>query len=179
MPFSAMDRHKEMHMKRLIWAAMILSLAAPSMAQSLPATDVTATDITAFIAALPADVVSDRPIRVVDVGGYRVGVFGVFRPKDGTNDANLHKTKTSEIYYMLEGSATLVTGGDLIDPRPASATSTSLRGSGIANGVTRRVGPGDVIVIPGGTAHWFSAFETDHLRYLIFRPDPENRMTLR
>ena len=50
-------------------------LAAPAGAQDRVATDVTTGDITAFIDALPRDRVSDRPIRVVDVGGYQVGGY--------------------------------------------------------------------------------------------------------
>jgi len=80
---------------------------------------------------LPRDAVSDRPIRTVEVtGDYRVGVYGVFRPQQVPSGANLHPVNTTEIYYMLEGIATLVTGGTLIDETPAP-TGTSLRGSGI------------------------------------------------
>src|SRR6202165_3144283 len=56
---------------------------------------------------------SDRPIRVIDVGGYRVGVFGVFRPKDPPPSATLHQTNVTETYYMLEGAGVLVTDGTL------------------------------------------------------------------
>lgn len=38
--------------------------------------------------------------------------------------------------------------------------------------------PGDVIIVPGHTPHWFSELETD-IEYLIFRPDPDNRIPLR
>src|SRR5689334_7629765 len=78
---------------------------------SLPATDVTAADIQKFIDALPKDAISDNPIRIVDAGNQHIGVYGVFRPKNSPQDAILHDVTTSEIYYMLEGSATLVTGG--------------------------------------------------------------------
>jgi len=156
-----------------------VSAQTPTPATLPVATDVTAADINAFIDALPRDRVSDRAIRVVDVtGDYRVGVFGVFRPQGVTGAPNLHQVNTTEIYYMLEGAATLVTGGELIDPRPPSYAGPSLQGSGIRGGVTRRVVPGDVIVIPGHTPHWWSELESD-IEYLIFRPDPDNRTQLR
>ena len=62
---------------------LALLLTVPAAAQEAPqATDVTAAEIQAFIDALPRDRVSDRPIRVVGVtGDYRVGVYGVFRPR--------------------------------------------------------------------------------------------------
>ena len=40
------------------------------------------------------------------------------------------------------------------------------------------IGPGDVIIIPGKTPHWFSSQDAD-LRYLIFRPDPEGKSQLK
>ena len=105
-------------MKYIVPALLIAIMSAPLTAQDAPrATDVTSADIQAFINALPRDRVSDRPIRVVDVtGDYRVGVYGVFRPKDYPGGANLHEVNTTEIYYMVEGVATLVTGGTLAEP---------------------------------------------------------------
>ena len=154
-------------------------LATPADAQETPlATDVTSADIQAFIDALPRDTVSDRPIRVVDVtGGYRVGVYGVFRPTTPLGGANLHQVQTTEIYYMVEGVGTLVTGGELIDPT-AAPNGTSIRGAGIQGGVSRRITKGDVVIIPGHTPHWWSELETD-IEYLIFRPDPDNRLPLK
>ena len=154
------------------------AMAPPAMAQSPEATDVLGGAIEAFIDALPRDQVSDRPIRVVDVGGYRVGVFGVYRPKAYPGTAIMHRVRTTEIYYMLAGAGTLVTGGELIDPVEAGENSTSVRGSGIKDGVSRRITVGDVVVIPGHTPHWWSEIESD-IEYLIFRPDPDNRLQLR
>ena len=70
---------------------------APAAPSALPAVDVKAADIKAFINNLPKNAISDLPIRVADVGGYRVGVFGVFRPKTVKQDAILHETTTTEV----------------------------------------------------------------------------------
>ena len=158
---------------------LLLLVASPATAQDAPvATDVTSAAIQKFINALPRDRVSDRPIRVVDVtGDYRVGVYGVFRPKDNLGGANLHEVNTTEIYYMVEGIGTLVTGGELIGPT-RSPNSTSVRGTGITGGVSRQITKGDVVIIPGHTPHWWSELQTD-IEYLIFRPDPDNRLSLR
>jgi mannose-6-phosphate isomerase-like protein (cupin superfamily) len=158
---------------------LVVLLAAPAVAQEVTqATDVTSADIQKFINALPRDRVSDRPIRVVEVtGDYRVGVYGVFRPKELPGGANLHEVNTTEIYYMVEGVATLVTGGTMRPPGPP-IEGTSARSPGIDGGVSRRVTKGDVIIIPGHTAHWWSELETD-IEYLIFRPDPDNRLQLK
>ena len=154
-----------------------------ALAQStLPAVDVTAGDIKAFIDALPKDRISDRPIRVVEVGGYKDGVYGVFRPQALSGDAIRHETTVSEIYYMLEGSGTLVTGGTISEETSSGMSpntkSPNFRGSSIAGGVSRKISAGDVIVIPGNVPHWWSSLDSD-IRYLIFRPDPDDRQTAR
>ena len=161
----------------LVLLAVLLTV--PAAAQEAPqATDVTAAEIQAFIDALPRDRVSDRPIRVVGVtGDYRVGVYGVFRPREVPGGANKHEVDTTEIYYMVAGAATLVTGGTL-RARGAPMPGTSARSPGIDDGVSRRVTVGDVIIIPGHTPHWWSELETD-IEYLIFRPDPDNRLPLK
>src|SRR5690349_23344441 len=81
--------------------------AAPPTGRALPAGDVSAKEVKAFIDALPKDAISDRPIRGFDTGGSRVTVYGVFRPKALPGDAILHETRTSETYYILEGFGTL------------------------------------------------------------------------
>lgn len=166
-----------------LWATSIAAQApapasAPAGKPGLPATDVTGAEIKTFIDKLPKNAISDLPIRVVDVGGYRVGTFGVFRPKSVKQDAVLHEVATTEVYYMLEGSGTLVTGGTLKDERREPPTTTTVRGSRIEGGVTRKVVPGDVVIIPGRTPHWWSSLDGD-IRYLIIRSDPQNRMALK
>ena len=172
-------------MLRLMASALIFLFAASASAQTSkpvqpvpPAVDITRGDIKAFIDKLPKDAISDLPIRVVDVGGNRVGVYGVFRPKTAKQDAVLHEVVNSEIYYMLEGAGTLVTGGTMVEERRQPAPSTLVRASRIDNGVSRRVVPGDMIIIPGRTPHWWSNLESD-IRYLIIRPDPANRIPLK
>jgi mannose-6-phosphate isomerase-like protein (cupin superfamily) len=49
----------------------------------------------------------------------------------------------------------------------------SMNGAGITGWQSRRIGPGDVIVVPPGVAHWFSAIEKD-LDYVVFRVDPNH-----
>ena len=101
-------------MRRVMFGVLLIGVAASARAQEpLPATDVTAAQMAAFLKALPRNEINDLPVRVVDVGGSRVGVYGVFRPKDQPGDAIAHETRTSEVYYILEGGGTLVTGGTM------------------------------------------------------------------
>ena len=162
----------------LVSLTLLMALSTIAQTPPLPATYVTNADIQAFINALPNDAVSDKPIRIVDVGGYHVGVYGVLRPKSIKQEANVHNTKVSEIYYILNGNATLVTGGALPDQKPLKGSATTMQSTHIEGGVSRKVGPGDVVIIPGRTPHWFSSQDAD-LRYLIFRPDPEGKSQLR
>jgi mannose-6-phosphate isomerase-like protein (cupin superfamily) len=70
--------------------------------------------------------------------------------------ANLHKAEM-EMFYVLEGSATLVVGGVLVDPTPANGG--NLNGASVAGGESRRIARGDVLMIPPNTPHWFSAVD--------------------
>jgi mannose-6-phosphate isomerase-like protein (cupin superfamily) len=172
---------------RKLMLGLILTFASalPAAAQlkdqppTLPATDVTSKDIQAFLKALPPNEISDLPIRAVDVGGYRVGVFGVLRPKAMPGDAIAHNTRTTEVYYILDGAGVLVTGGVITDVKaPPPGRNPGPRGDKIEGGVSRRVSAGDMIIIPGKTPHWWSSLESD-IHYLIIRPDPDGRMNLK
>ena len=165
-------------MRALALAGALAVWTSTAAAQTLPpAVQIHTADIKQFIDALPKDRVSDLPMRVVDVGGYRVGVYGVFRPKSVPGDAILHDTSVTEIYYMLEGSGTLVTGGKLVDERDAGLSPNTQqpnrRGSRIEGGTSQRVVAGDIVIIPAKVPHWWSTLDGD-IRYLIYRPDPKS-----
>ena len=153
--------------------------AAGTYSGGLPATYLPLTDVQKFLQALPKDVITDAAIRTVDVGGYRVGVYGVFRPKTEPGDAIAHEVRTTEIYYIVKGGGTLVTGGTItgIKPPPAGRNAGP-RGDKIEGGVVRHVTVGDIIIIPGRTPHWWSSLDSD-INYLIYRPDPDSRLTLK
>ena len=170
-------------MRRLLVGLGFLLAAFSVHAQSpKAATDITAADIQAFIKSAPQDRNSDLPIRVVDVGGYHVGVFGVFRPKDAPITASMHQTTASETYVMLNGAGVLVTGGTLKSPttprKSAMGDWTDLGSSGIEGGVSRRLSKGDVVIIPGGVPHGWASVEGD-VAYLIVRSDPEKKIALK
>src|SRR5262245_53944189 len=167
---------------RLAIAGLWLCAAATSHAQeapkTAPATHVTKDQIQEFIAKLPKERISDSPIRAVDVGGYRVGVFGVVRPKDSTQDAIYHDTNMTEMLYILQGSADLITGGTIPDARPPARPGGNYTGTRIEGGTSRHVVPGDVIITPGRTPHLWANIESD-MSYLVFRPDPSGTLSLK
>ena len=166
---------------RIVVAGLVMCVvAAPQAAppaeppKTAPATHVTKDQIQEFIAKMPQDKISDSPIRAVDVGGYKVGVFAVVRPKNSPQDAIYHDTNMTEILYILEGSADLITGGTIPDARPPSRSGGNYVGSKIEGGTSRHVVPGDVIITPGRTPHLWANIESD-MRYLVFRPDPDGK----
>jgi len=170
-------------MRKIVLVMLLLFVAASAKAQApMAATDITAAQVQAFIKDAPHDRNSDRPMRVVGTGGYRVGIFGVFRPKSAPPNATVHQTNVSEVYYMLEGAGTLVTGGTLKKPAtPRQSTLgnwTDVASTGIEGGVSRRIAKGDIVIIPGGVPHGWASTESD-ITYLIVRPDPDKKLELK
>jgi mannose-6-phosphate isomerase-like protein (cupin superfamily) len=125
--------------------------------------------------------VSDQQVRAVDVGKGHVDVGVVYRNATQTEgSAVAEHDLVSEVYYILDGSATLVTGSDIVGlkPRPPDYPSVRLlngpggNGSGIRDGATYQLKAGDAIIIPAGVGHWFTKVD-DHIRYIMIRIDPD------
>ena len=72
--------------------------------------------------------------------------------RETPGQAEIH-TRDTDIIYVIEGSATFVTGGTAVDAKTTAPD--ELRGSAIEGGETRRIAKGDVITVPAGTPHWF------------------------
>jgi glc operon protein GlcG len=86
------------------------------------------------------------------------------RRESQPGQAEIH-TRDTDIIYVLEGSATLVTGG-----RAVAAKSTGpeeLRGRQIDGGESREIGVGDVVVVPNGVPHWFKKVNGPLLYYVV------------
>jgi mannose-6-phosphate isomerase-like protein (cupin superfamily) len=163
--------------------ALFLASSATAAAQSAApavATDVTRAEFITVLKSMNPDGVADQQIKVVDIGKYNVAVGILHRSGKAKQTAIAHSDIT-EIYYVIEGAGTFVTGGTMNNPTQAPADGNTVKvlvgpsttGPSIINGQSRRIGPGDVIIVPPGVAHWFSAIEKD-LDYLVFRVDPEH-----
>lgn len=131
-------------------AAVLLLGTAPVVAQTSPADAASGAEIRERVAAMAARMGK--------------GTFA-YEPlvKDGETVAALEYWKApgkpavhpdeAEYALVLEGAGTLVSGGTMAD---AKETRPGLvEGSRINGGTTRRLGPGDVILVPAGVPHWF------------------------
>jgi uncharacterized protein GlcG (DUF336 family)/mannose-6-phosphate isomerase-like protein (cupin superfamily) len=72
--------------------------------------------------------------------------------RDAAGMAEVHELD-ADIIYVLDGSATFVTGGTVESGKTTAPS--EIRGSAINGGVTRRISKGDVLIVPAGTPHWF------------------------
>jgi glc operon protein GlcG len=78
--------------------------------------------------------------------------------------AEVH-SKDADIIYVLEGEATFVTGGTVLEPK--TVAQDEIRGKEIVGGDTRVISKGDVIIVPAGTPHWFKAVKGPVLYYVV------------
>jgi uncharacterized protein GlcG (DUF336 family)/mannose-6-phosphate isomerase-like protein (cupin superfamily) len=85
-----------------------------------------------------------------DEGGRNYMVHASHREAPGM--AEVHELD-ADIIYVLEGSATFVTGGTVEEGTLTAAN--EIRGSAITGGEGRRIAKGDVLIVPNGTPHWF------------------------
>jgi len=147
------------------------------------ATDVSKAEIEATVQKTAKAAVSDQAIRVVSINNeYNVGVGVVHRARTAppNNGNGIEHSQITEVYHVISGNGTFVTGGTIADAKETPADSQvvqvlngpSTGGGAVERGVSRKLGPGDVVVIPPNTPHWFSEITTDQIVYLVVRVDP-------
>ena len=127
-------------------------------------------------------------MRDVEIGKAHIGIGMVHRGKldAPAKQSVAEHDHVSEVYHIIDGTATLVLGPDIVDRQRRAATLQTViefngpgnNGSDIRNGVAYNLKPGDVVVIPAGTGHWFTKIE-DHIDYLMVRIDPDKLTPLR
>jgi mannose-6-phosphate isomerase-like protein (cupin superfamily) len=147
-----------------------------------PGTYVQLSEFEAYTKKAIAENLIDQQVRDIDIGKAHIGIGIVYRgklDKPATNSVAEHD-QVSEVYHVISGSATLVVGPDITDRQRRPATERTVvqfngpgnNGAEIRNGKTYQLKPGDVVVIPAGTGHWFTKID-DHINYLMIRLDPD------
>ncbi len=99
---------------------------------------------------------------LLDGEGRNYMVHASRRDKPGM--AEVHVLDT-DVIYVQEGSATLVTGGTVVNGKTIEPN--EIRGDAIQDGETRRLGKGDVITVPNGTPHWFQDVKGTLTYYVV------------
>jgi glc operon protein GlcG len=84
--------------------------------------------------------------------------------RDGAGQAEVH-AQDADIIYVLDGTATFVTGGTVVDPKTTAPD--EVRGASIASGETRQLKKGDVVIVPAGTPHWFQKVPAAFSYYVV------------
>jgi len=124
----------------------------------------------------------DQQVRDIEIGKAHVGIGMVHRGKldKPAPDSVAEHDQVSEVYHIIDGTATLMLGPDITNRQRRPATQLTVRefngpgnnGTEIRGGVSYNLKPGDVVVIPAGTGHWFTKID-DHIDYLMVRIDPD------
>jgi mannose-6-phosphate isomerase-like protein (cupin superfamily) len=141
-----------------------------------------AAELQAYTKKAVAEKLTDQQVRDIEIGKAHVGIGMVHRGKldKPAPDSVAEHDLVSEVYYIIDGSATLMLGPDIANRQRRPATLLTVRefngpgnnGSEIRNGVSYDLKAGDVVVIPAGTGHWFTKID-DHIDYLMVRIDPD------
>jgi mannose-6-phosphate isomerase-like protein (cupin superfamily) len=141
---------------RILGITIALVTAAAALAQApAPVTKTfsSAADVAALIAKSKSERKEGQPLvleRILQVPPYNANLE--YRASVGP--AAIHENE-AEMFYVIEGSGTMVTGGKLANEKRTNAS--NLTGTGIEGGTSREVSKGDFIMVPDHTAHWFSA----------------------
>jgi quercetin dioxygenase-like cupin family protein len=129
--------------------AFALGLAVPAAGQ--PVTHVPADRTSAAFA-------KGQPL--IETGSYKVHASR----REAPGQAEVHDADT-DVIYVLEGTATIVTGGQAVGARETAAGER--RGTAIDGGTARRLAKGDVLVVPNGVPHQFTAVQGPFLYYVV------------
>lgn len=91
-------------------------------------------------------------------------VIGIRRTRPGKSEVHAAFT---DVWYVIEGTATLVTGGAAVEGVETEPGET--RGQSIKGGLSRRIQKGEFGVVPAGVPHWISDIEGREILYIVVK----------
>jgi mannose-6-phosphate isomerase-like protein (cupin superfamily) len=137
----------------IVAATLVISTAQAQQPAAATKTYSSAADVTALIAKAKADHKDGQPTvieTILQLAPYRTNL----EYRTGVGPAAVHE-KEAEMFYVIDGSATMITGGKLIEEKRTNAE--NLGGTGIEGGKSQPMAKGDFLIVPENTPHWFSA----------------------
>src|ERR1700682_2191639 len=134
----------------LLTAAVLLIAAAVSLGGGVP--------------AAVHYIRHDKVTEVMSKGGPIVSDPGliVLAQRRGAGEVEYHD-RTNHVFVMVDGEATLIVGGTMVDPKRTAAD--QMRAPSLQGGTTYHMSKGDVITIPAKTPHWFKDVPTKTVAY--------------
>jgi mannose-6-phosphate isomerase-like protein (cupin superfamily) len=148
-------------MKALTTAAFVLgavmTISITTLADGVPTT----------VTYVPHDKAASTFVK----GGQIIGDKGlvVLANRRGAGEVEVHE-KTNHVFIILEGEATFITGGTLVDARQTAPGQT--RAKSVTGGTTYHLSKGDVITVPAKTPHWFKEVPTQTIAYYAINLEP-------
>jgi len=146
--------------KALMKSKLILSLLASTLLLTVIAADPTQKSAILHLDHQKVDEAFARGGPLLSTNNFKV----VAGRRTGPGEVEIHEHDT-DIFYILEGSATFVTGGKAVDQR--SSGSGEMRAKEIVGGESHQLNKGDIIVIPKGIPHWFKNVDTKFLYLMV------------
>jgi uncharacterized protein GlcG (DUF336 family)/mannose-6-phosphate isomerase-like protein (cupin superfamily) len=128
--------------------------ASPNMPAAAPASNVTYFESAKVSAAFA------KGMPLIEVNNYKIHASR----REAPGMVEVHQ-KDTDLIYVLEGSATFVTGGTMVDGKTIAPD--EIRGASVTGGETHALKKGDVIIVPKGVPHWFKEVKGPMLYYTV------------
>jgi len=144
-------------MKRLLALAIAVASSVVMKADGVPT----------VVTYVPHDKVTSTMVK----GGQIVNDHGliVLAQRREAGEVEVH-AKTNHVFIIVDGEATLVTGGTLVSPRQTAPDQT--RAPSVNGGEVHHLTKGDLITIPAKTPHWFKEVPTETIAYYAINTEP-------
>lgn len=143
-------------MNRLAAATAAVLLLVQVGSHAVPSAQV------AFLPAMHVASAFEKGMPLLETAGYKVHASR----RETPGLAEVH-TRDTDIIYVLQGTATVVTGGEVIDSKALAGSSEEFRGASVRGGTAQQLAKGDVFVIPNGVPHQFTEVQAPFLYYVV------------